>query len=85
MSPYKIKYRVIIANNVEDAATDNWFEDYDKAFELAGKHLSERSYVAMDLVLFGPRGISDDGNAVLYKQEIFTAMKGFHNETYKWH
>lgn len=75
MSPYKIKYRVITANNIEEAATDNLFDDYDQALELAGKYLSERGCVAMDLVLFGPRGISGEGDAVLYKQEIFTAMK----------
>lgn len=75
MSPYKIKYRVITANNIEDAATDNLFDDYDKALKLAGKYLSERGCVAMDLLLVGPRGISDDGDTILYKQSIFSAMK----------
>lgn len=75
MSPYKIKYRVITANTIEDAATDNWFDEYDKALELAGKYLSERGCVAMDLLLVGPLGISGDGDAVLYKQSIFSAMK----------
>lgn len=76
MSPYKIKYRVITANSIEDVATDNWFDDYDKALELAGKYLSERCCVAMDLMLVGPRRITDDGEIVLYKQGIFTATKG---------
>ena len=75
MSPYKIKYRVITANNIEDAATDNWFDDYDKALEFAGEYLSDRGRVLMALVLLGPRGISSDGDAVLYKQEIFSAIK----------
>lgn len=76
MSPYKIKYRVITANSIEDVATDNWFDDYEKALELAGKYLSERCCVAMDLMLVGPRRITDDGEIVLYKQGIFTATKG---------
>lgn len=75
MSPYKIKYRVITAKCPEDAATDSWFDDYDKALEFAGEYLSDRGYVAMDLVLFGPRSISGEGDAVLYKREIFSAMK----------
>lgn len=75
MSPYKIKYRVITANNVEDTAADNWFYDYDKALELAGKYLSERGCVAMDLLLVGPRSVSDGSDVVLYKQSIFSAMK----------
>lgn len=76
MSPYKIKYRVIIANSVEDVATDNWFDDYDKALELAGKYLSERGCVAMDLILVGPRSLSDEGDVVLYRQSLFSATKG---------
>ena len=76
MSPYNIKYKVITTNNIENSATDELFEDYDKALELAGKHLSERGCVAMDLLLVGPRSISDDGDVVLYKQSIFSAMKG---------
>lgn len=83
MSTYKIKYRVITANNIEDAATDNWFDDYEQALELAGKYLSERGCVAMDLLLVGPRGIPVDDDVVLYKQSIFSEMKGFHNETDK--
>lgn len=75
MSPYRIKYRVITANNIEDAATDNLFDDYDQALELAGKYLSERGCVAMDLLLVGPRSLSDDGDVVLYKQSIFSAVK----------
>lgn len=75
MSPYKIKYRVITANNIEDVATDNLFDDYDKALELSGKYLSERGCVGMDLLLVGPRGVSDDGDTILYKQSIFSAMK----------
>lgn len=75
MSPYRIKYRVITANNIEDAATDNLFDDYDKALELAGKYLSEQGCVAMDLLLVGPRSVSDGGDVVLYKQSIFSAMK----------
>ena len=75
MSPYKIKYRVITAKRPEDAATDSWFDDYDKALEFAGEYLSDSGCAIMDLVLFGPRGISGDGNSVLYKQEIFSAMK----------
>ena len=75
MSPYKIKYRVITANNIKDVANDNWFDDYDKALELAGKYLSGRGCVAIDLILVGPRGISDDGDTILYKQSIFSAMK----------
>lgn len=76
MSSYKIKYRVITANNIEDAATDNWFDDYDQALEIAGKYLSERGCVAMDLLLVGPRSISDCSDVVLYKQSIFSAAKG---------
>lgn len=76
MSPYKIKYRVIAANNIEDAATDNLFDDYDQALELAGKYLSEQGCVAMDLLLVGPRSVSDGSNVVLYKQSIFSATKG---------
>ena len=75
MSPYKIKYRVITANNVEDTAADNWFDDYDKALELAGKYLSERGCVAMDLLLVGPRSVSDGSDVVLYKQSLFSAVK----------
>ena len=75
MSPYKIKYRVITANNIEDAATDNLFDDYDKALELAGKYLSERGCVAMDLLLVGPRSVSDGSDVVLYKQSLFSAVK----------
>lgn len=75
MSLYKIKYRVITAKRPEDAAIDRWFDDYDKALELAGEYLSDRGGVAMDLVLFGPYGISGDGDAVRYKREIFSAMK----------
>ena len=75
MSPYRIKYRVITAKRPEDAATDNWFDDYDKALAFAGKYLSDGGCAVMDLVLFGPRSISDDGDVVLYKQAIFTAMK----------
>ena len=76
MSPYKIKYRVITANNVENTAADNLFDDYEQALEMAGKYLSERGYVAMDLLLVGPRGISDGSDVVLYKQSIFSATKG---------
>lgn len=76
MSPYKIKYRVITANSIEDAATDNWLDNYDKALELAGKYLSERGCVAMDLLLVWPRSLSDGGDVVLYKQSIFSAMNG---------
>lgn len=76
MSPYKIKYRVITANSIEDAATDNWFDNYDQALEVAGKYLSEKGCVAMDLMLVGPRGALDDGDVVLYKKMIFSAMKG---------
>lgn len=76
MSPSKIKYRVKTANNVENAATDNLFDDYDKALELAGKYLSERGCVAMDLLLVGPRSLSDNGDVVLYKQSLFSASKG---------
>lgn len=76
MSPYKIKYRVITANTIEDTTADNLFDDYGKALELAGKYLSERGCVAMDLLLVGPRGISGDGDVVLYKQSIFSAIKG---------
>lgn len=75
MSPYRIKYRVITAKRPEDAATDNWFDDYDKALAFAGEYLSNRGCAVLDLVLFGPRGISGDGDVVLYKHEIFTAMK----------
>lgn len=75
MSPYRIKYRVITANSIKDAANDNWFDDYDKALELAGKYLSGRCCVAMDLILVGPHGSSDDVDTILYKQEIFSAMK----------
>lgn len=75
MSPYKIKYRVIAANNIEDAATDNLFDDYEQALELAGKYLSEQGCVAMDLLLVGPRSVSDSRDVVLYKQSIFSAMK----------
>ena len=74
MSPYRIKYRVITAKRPEDAATDNWFDDYDKALAFAGEYLSDRGCAAMDLVLFWPRGISGEGDAVLYKQELFSAM-----------
>jgi len=76
MSPYKIKYRVITAKRPEGAATDNWFDDYDKALAFVGEYLSDRGCVAMDLVLVGPRSLSDDGDVVLYKQEIFSAVKG---------
>ena len=76
MSPYKIKYRVITANSIEDVATDNWFDNYEQALELAGKYLSEKGCVAMDLMLVGPRWISDDGDVVLYKQGTFSAMQG---------
>lgn len=75
MSPYKIKYRVITAKRPEDAATDNWFDDYDKALAFAWEYLSDRGCAVLDLVLFGPRSISDEGDAALYKQEIFLAMK----------
>lgn len=75
MSPYKIKYRVITANSAEDTATDNWFDDYEQALELAGKYLSERGWVAVDLLLVGPRSISGEGDVVLYNREIFSAMK----------
>lgn len=75
MSPYKIKYRVITSNSIEDAATDNWVDDYGKALELAGKYLSERGCAAMDLLLVGPRSLSDDGDAVLYQQPLFSAAK----------
>ena len=75
MSPYKIKYRVITANNIEDAATDNLFDDYEQALEMAGKCLSERGCVAMDLLLVGPRSVSDGSDIVLYKQSIFSATK----------
>ena len=75
MSPYRIKYRVITAKCPEDVATDNWADDYEQALELAGKYLSERGCVAMDLLLVGPRSLSDDGDVVLYKQEVFSAMK----------
>jgi hypothetical protein len=76
MSPYKIKYRVITANNIEDAATDNLFDDYEQALEMAGKYLSERGCVVMDLLLVGPRSVSDSRDVVLYKQPIFSATKG---------
>ena len=76
MSPYKIKYRVITANHVENSATDGLLDDYDQALELAGKYLSEQGCVAMDLLLVGPRSISDDGDVVLYKQAMFSASKG---------
>lgn len=76
MSPYKIKYRLITANTIEDAATDNLFDDYDEALEMAGKYLSERGCVAMDLLLVGPRNISDSRDFILYKQSIFSATKG---------
>lgn len=76
MSPYKIKYRVVTVNNVEDTAADNLFDDYEQALEMAGKYLSERGCVVMDLLLVGPRNISDDGDVVLYKQSIFSASKG---------
>lgn len=76
MSPYKIKYRVITANNVEDTAADTLFDGYERALEMAGKYLSERGYVAMDLLLVGPRNISDSRDVVLYKQSIFSATKG---------
>lgn len=76
MSPYKIKYRVITANNVEDTAADNLFDDYEQALEVAGKYLSERGCVAMDLLLVGPRSVSDGSDVVLYKQSIFSAAKG---------
>jgi hypothetical protein len=66
---------VITANSIKNAANDNWFDDYDKALEFAGKYLSEQGCVAMDLLLVGPRSLSDDGDAALYKQEIFSAMK----------
>jgi hypothetical protein len=76
MSPYKIKYRVITTNNVEDTAADNLFDDYEQALEMAGKYLSERGCVAMDLLLVGPRSVSDSSDVVLYKQSIFSATKG---------
>lgn len=76
MSPYKIKYRVITTNAIEDTTADNWFDDYGNALELAGKYLSERGCVAMDLLLVGPRGVSDGRDVVLYKQSIFSATKG---------
>lgn len=76
MSPYKIKYRVITANHVENSATDDLLDDYDQALELAGKYLSERGCVAMDLLLVGPRSLSDDGDVVLYKQAMFSTVKG---------
>lgn len=66
---------MITAKCPEDVATDSWFDDYDKALEFAGEYLSDRGCATMDLVLFGPRGISSDGDAVLYKQEIFSAIK----------
>lgn len=69
MCPYKIKYRIITVNHVE------LLDDYDQAFELAGKYLSEQGCVAMDLLLIGPRSLSDDGDVVLYKQSMFSAMK----------
>lgn len=75
MSPYKIKYRVITAKRPEDAATDNWFDDYDKALAFAGEYLSDRGCAVLDLVLVGPRGLSSDGDEVLYKKELFTVMK----------
>lgn len=76
MSPYKIKYRVITANNVEDTAADNLFDDYEQALEMAGKYLSERGCVVMDLLLVGPRSVSDGRDVVLYKRPIFSATKG---------
>lgn len=76
MSPYKIKYRVITVNSIEDAAIDNLFDDYEQALEMAGKYLSERGCVVMDLLLVGPRNISDSRDVVLYKQSIFSATKG---------
>lgn len=76
MSPYKIKYRVITANHVDNSATDDLLDDYDQALELAGKYLSEQGCVAMDLLLVGPRSVSDSRDVVLYKQSIFSATKG---------
>lgn len=76
MSPYKIKYRVITANSIEDTATDNLFDDYEQALEMAGKYLSERGCVVMDLLLVGPRSVSDSRDVVLYKRPIFSATKG---------
>ena len=76
MSPYKIKYRVITANSIEGAATDNLFDDYEQALEMAGKYLSERGCVVMDLLLVGPRSVSDSRDVVLYKRPIFSATKG---------
>lgn len=76
MSPYKIKYRIITANNIDDTAADKLFDDYEQALEMAGKYLSERGCVAMDLLLIGPRSVSDGSDVVLYKQSIFSATKG---------
>lgn len=76
MSPYKIKYRVITANKVDDTAADNLFDDYEQALEMAGKYLSERGCATMDLLLVGPRSISSDGDVVLYKQAIFEMFFG---------
>lgn len=76
MSPYKLKYRVLSQGIMNDLAGEV-FDEYEQALGRAQALISDNKNVSMDLLLIGPSGIlGSAGDSILYKREIFTAVKG---------
>lgn len=76
MSPYKLKYR-ILSQGIKTGLVDEVFDEYEHALSRAQALISDNKYVAMDLLLVGPMyALGDADDRVLYKQGIFTAVKG---------
>lgn len=76
MSPYKLKYRVL-SQGIKTGLVDEILDEYELALGKALSLISDNKHVAMDLLLIGPAcTFGDTGDRVLYKQEIFTAVKG---------
>lgn len=76
MSPYKLKYRVL-SQGVMAGLDDEVFDEYEQALARAQVLLSDNKCVSIELLLIGPKSaLGDSYDSVLYKHEIFTAVKG---------
>lgn len=76
MSPYKLKYRVL-SQRIAAGLDDEVFDEYEQALARARALISDNKCVSIDLLLIGPSCILGGArDSVLYKHEIFTAVKG---------
>lgn len=76
MSPYKLKYRVL-SQGIKTGLVDEILDEYELALGKALSLISDNKNVSIDLLLIGPSCIIGGArDSVLYKREIFTAVRG---------